>query len=132
MDLWDLCTELDDSSEGLTHEHMQVIAYEIASRLVELHEKRYIHRDIKPENILLSKSGQLLLTDVATTGLDSEKFDGKIGTRGFSAPDADKASEKGDHSSLDMWSLGAILVWMTGGVSFILFAGYDADRAKES
>jgi len=120
MDLWDLCMELDTSNEGLTFEHMKVIAYEIASRLAELHQRCYIHRDLKPDNILLSRSGQLVLTDLATTGLDTEVFDGKLGTRGFYAPELEKRTEKGEHSSLDMWSLGAILVWMAGGVSLFI------------
>ncbi|KAI9561450.1 hypothetical protein GHT06_012407 [Daphnia sinensis] len=41
----------------------QVVLYEIADGLDYIHSQKLVHRDIKPENILISKSGQMKLSD---------------------------------------------------------------------
>ncbi|KAI9561449.1 hypothetical protein GHT06_012406 [Daphnia sinensis] len=84
----------------------QVVLYEIADGLYYVHSQRLIHRDIKPENILISKSGQVKLSDFGLSKQistrDTCSMSGIKGTLLWMAPElqgnnaANKATPKCD------------------------------------
>ena len=44
---------LERSPDGLDHEHIRVIIFQLLKGLAYLHSMNIIHRDIKPENLLI-------------------------------------------------------------------------------
>ena len=56
---------LNDAIKNKTFSKVQRVCsiYEIASGMKLLHLNRIIHRNIKPSNILISKNGQIKISD---------------------------------------------------------------------
>lgn len=77
----------------LTWEVMLSIVNQVADALDFAHRHGVIHRDIKPENILLSKSGNVTLSDFGvvkamfSTNLTRTLSGGILGTPGFMVPE---------------------------------------------
>lgn len=46
---------LEKSPDGLDHELIKIIIYQLVKGLAYLHSLSIIHRDIKPENLLISE-----------------------------------------------------------------------------
>lgn len=83
-----------------------------------LHGKNICHRDIKPENILLSKTGNLKLTDFGCATIFNYKGVGRrlssvVGSIPYAAPEIYLQSYDGP--SADIWSLGIVLFIMSTG-----------------
>ncbi|GMH67511.1 hypothetical protein TrLO_g1651 [Triparma laevis f. longispina] len=80
-----------------------------------LHKKNIVHRDLKPENVLLSETGNVLLTDF---GLASEYNSSTplltvCGTNEYMAPEM--LGRKGYERGVDWWSLGVLVFEMCSG-----------------
>ncbi|HEY8346914.1 MAG TPA: Stk1 family PASTA domain-containing Ser/Thr kinase [Symbiobacteriaceae bacterium] len=97
------------------------IAIQILSALAHAHAQRIVHRDIKPHNILISKSGQVKVTDFgiarATTS-DTVTHTGSIlGSAHYFSPEQADGQPTGECS--DIYSVGVVLYEMvTGTVPF--------------
>jgi len=94
---------------------------EIAQALDFAHQQGIIHRDIKPSNVIISKSGQALLTDfgLARMADQSSTLTGSMlmGTPAFISPEQGRGQEL-DHRS-DQYAFGILLFQiLTGQLPF--------------
>jgi len=101
-----------------------LIAHGVASALEHAHFRKVIHRDIKPANILISRTGEVKLTDFGIakdlTIDDLTKTGLVIGTPAYLAPEQ-VTGGRPDHRT-DLYALGVVM--------FQCLAGEKPFRAK--
>ena len=105
-DLWGLVGKpiYDPNDERV----VRTIFIDIATAVLEVHDRNIAHLDIKPTNILLDSNGHALLADfdIAAIGnLEQITFD--WGTPGYKAPEVDQVPYDG--KAADVFSLGVTL-----------------------
>jgi serine/threonine-protein kinase len=87
---------------------------QICESLQVAHDAGIIHRDIKPHNILLTRTGEIRVTDFGIAQVQTEDGDGMtrtgavMGTWGFMAPEQ-KTNAKQVDVRADVYSIGATL-----------------------
>jgi len=93
------------------------VGIEIGRALAHAHSLNIKHRDIKPDNIMISRTGDIKLTDL---GLAKEELDSSvtqagmtIGTPHYMSPEQARGMELDDRS--DMYSLGATIYHLLTG-----------------
>ncbi len=89
---------------------------QLLDQVLQMHDADFIHRDLTAKNILVTRSGEVYLSDFELT-FDLEKeemipFDS--GTFGYMSPQQIKAQEP--ECSDDIYSLGALLYYMISRV----------------
>ncbi|KAK6203346.1 kinase-like domain-containing protein [Scheffersomyces amazonensis] len=87
---------------------ISIILKEILIALDYLHHQGKIHRDLKSQNILLSKQGEVKLTDFGVSAQLSSSFSRRnttVGTPYWMAPEVINNSD-GHSFKADIWSLG--------------------------
>lgn len=105
-----------------------VYALQLLEGLAYLHESGIVHRDIKPENILLNHNGVIKYVDfgaakvIARQGKTMVAADpnGKAnksmtGTPMYMSPEVIKGENPGRAGSVDVWSLGCVILEMATG-----------------
>lgn len=88
---------------------ISVIIKEILIALEYLHNQGKIHRDLKSQNILLSKQGDVKLTDFGVSTQLSSNFlrrNTTVGTPYWMAPEVILNNNGGHSFKADIWSLG--------------------------
>src|SRR5438477_528346 len=117
------------------HDALEV-AVQVASALAAAHKTGVVHRDIKPENIMIRPDGYVKVLDFGLAKLTEQKLASDkqdltvidtqhthagllVGTPRYMSPEQMRG-EKADARS-DIWSLGAVIYEMVGGVP--AFAG---------
>ena len=120
MSLWDLEEVLRKESgpRGLDIAVIQIFAKGMALLLNGLHATGQVHRDVKPGNVLIKANGEMVLADFGSICVVGDMCDdSQFGTPGFTAPFAKQPNtEEKSEVYQDLWSLGATLLWMAGGV----------------
>ncbi len=92
------------------------IGKKICNILSEIHKKGWTHRDLKPSNILLTKNGDVYLTDLgfAKSEKTTEQNSSITGTPNYMAPEL-FLQEPCDFKKVDIYALGVTL--------YVLFTG---------
>lgn len=108
--------DLIKKNRYLSNEVALMIFHEICKALKYAHDKGVIHRDIKPENILISRRGEVKLTDFGIATSDTEQNECltrnmTLGTPAYMSPEQIENSSKVDNRS-DIYSLGVLLYKM--------------------
>ncbi|TDZ22030.1 MAP kinase kinase kinase wis4 [Colletotrichum orbiculare MAFF 240422] len=105
-----------------------VYALQLLEGLAYLHESGFAHRDIKPENILLdhngiikyvdfgaakviARQGKTLVQDITATKPNKSM----TGTPMYMSPEVIKGENPGRAGSVDVWSLGCVILEMATG-----------------
>jgi serine/threonine protein kinase len=95
-----------------TVEKVMRIMSQTVNALVYIHQMRVQHRDIKPENILLSKGGNVKLTDFGlakmSTSSAASMAGTKVGTFNYFSPE--KMHGAPYDGKDDVWALGVVFV----------------------
>ncbi|MBQ8412870.1 MAG: Stk1 family PASTA domain-containing Ser/Thr kinase [Lachnospiraceae bacterium] len=94
-------------------------ALQIASGLEAAHESHIIHRDIKPQNIIVSKTGNIKVTDfgIAKAATSNTLTSGAMGSVHYISPEQARGGYSDERS--DIYSLGITMYEMvTGRVPF--------------
>jgi serine/threonine protein kinase len=92
-------------------EERKALLIQVASALDYLHSKKIVHRDLKPENVLISDSGDAVLSDFGLSKTMKTKYVGAInsmaGTLWYTAPEV-LLSQPSDFSA-DVYSFGIMM-----------------------
>lgn len=113
-------SELIEKKRYIPNDIAVLIFTEICKALKYAHDQDVIHRDIKPDNVLISKDGEVKLTDfgIATSKDDDE--DGltsagmTLGTPAYMSPEQIADSRNVDKRA-DIYSMGVLLYKMVTG-----------------
>ena len=91
------------------------ILEQVCSGLQAIHEANIIHRDIKPENILITKNGQVKISDFGTARVGStiSRKGGISGTVAYLSPEYVRDGVLDSRS--DLYSLGIVAFEMIAG-----------------
>ncbi len=100
----------------------QIVSYvqQVANALDYAHAHKLIHRDVKPENMLISKQGEILLSDFGIVTLahaaSSINTEAALGTLAYMAPEQiqGKPCKESDQYALAV----TVYCWLTGKLPF--------------
>eukprot|EP00271_Cylindrocystis_brebissonii_P006342 TRINITY_DN1907_c0_g2_i1.p1 TRINITY_DN1907_c0_g2~~TRINITY_DN1907_c0_g2_i1.p1 ORF type:complete len:360 (+),score=75.78 TRINITY_DN1907_c0_g2_i1:435-1514(+) len=88
---------------------LAVVARQAFQGLQSLHNDHIIHRDIKPSNIMISRNGQVKITDFGVSTVLTSTLDvGKtyLGTYMYMSPERISGAGEGYKYNSDTWSMG--------------------------
>lgn len=102
---------------GLDPQVAHMVFVQLLDAVKYLHSRGICHRDIKPDNILISKDGNIKLSDFGQSTLfhyrDYRRLRSYAGTPEFMAPEVVKGDYDGPLA--DVWSMGVSLLNMLTG-----------------
>ncbi len=94
------------------------LGVQLAEALHYAHQKGVVHRDLKPSNLMITKDGQLKLTDFGIAkDLDATALTGTgrtLGTAAYMAPEQIRGTPSVSHKT-DLYAFGVVLYQMLTG-----------------
>jgi serine/threonine protein kinase len=116
LDLRQLCRDDTQSQRTLNDAQACYVMIGVLNALEYLRKKNIVHRDVSPDNILISREGEVKLTDfgiASVVGNDPKEPFGKLG---YIAPE--QARNQACTPSADMFALGAVFQELLEGRPF--------------
>jgi len=99
-------------------ERVRFYSAQILASLEYLHSNGIIYRDLKPENLLISNSGNIIMTDFGLSKVLDDESGGKTetfcGTPEYLAPEILEGKSYG--TGVDWWSFGTLVYEMLSGL----------------
>ncbi len=104
-------------SSGISVNDACRLICKVASGIQSAHNSGVIHRDLKPSNIMMTSSGDPIVTDfgIAHTTINDTRLSSSYGTRGslaFMSPEQYHGGPEAVMPSVDTYALGGILYWL--------------------
>ncbi|KAI8994759.1 kinase-like domain-containing protein [Pilobolus umbonatus] len=85
------------------------VAESVCKGVIYLHSQKLIHRDIKPSNILMTRKGEIKLSDLGVSGeLVNSMAETFTGSKYYMSPERIKGENYSVRS--DIWSLGLTII----------------------
>ncbi|KAF9811956.1 hypothetical protein SFRURICE_021313 [Spodoptera frugiperda] len=114
----DIVRKLKATDRKMSEEHIAYILKYTIKALVYLHENKVIHRNVRCSNILITKDGEVKLTDFGLScklkgTLDTSQTN--IGSPSWMAPEVVTCGEEGYGNRIDVWALGITAIEMADG-----------------
>lgn len=99
----------------LTEKNIAYFIKNVLEALIVVHDANLIHRDIKSDNVLVSRNGDVKITDFGYTAPNSEDLKNNVicGTPYWMAPELIKGEHYG--KEVDIWSLGILCLELAEG-----------------
>ncbi|CAG8548143.1 12659_t:CDS:2, partial [Dentiscutata heterogama] len=119
----DLKRYIHSSKEGLEHNKIMKLMYQLLDGSTFLHKRRIFHRDLKPQNLLIDKEENLKLADFGlarAVGIPLRPYTHEVITLWYRAPELMLGSPTYSFA-VDMWSIGCIFAEMVN--KKVLFKG---------
>ncbi|MCC8014156.1 MAG: Stk1 family PASTA domain-containing Ser/Thr kinase [Eubacterium sp.] len=107
--------ELILKNAPFTNEETLGVSMQIASALEAAHKKDIVHRDIKPQNIMVTREGNIKVTDfgIAKAATSSTLTADQMGSAHYFSPEQARGGFVDDKS--DIYSLGIVMFEMLTG-----------------
>ncbi|XP_041979804.1 neither inactivation nor afterpotential protein C isoform X2 [Aricia agestis] len=114
----DMVRKLKAMDRKMSEEHIAYILKYTIKAVVYLHDNSILHRNIRCSNILISKEGEVKLTDFSLScklnGPD-DKAKLSIGSPSWMAPEMITIGEEGYGNRSDVWAIGISTIEMVDG-----------------
>ncbi|KAJ3353506.1 Cyclin-dependent kinase 20 [Allomyces javanicus] len=111
----DLADLLKSARAPLPDPHVKTWSHMLLSGVAHLHEHSILHRDLKPANLLITRAGQLKITDFgqarlfdASVSPTSYPMSHQVATRWYRAPEL-LYGARYYTEAVDLWAVGAII-----------------------
>ncbi|CAB3231368.1 unnamed protein product [Arctia plantaginis] len=116
----EIVRKLKAADRKMSEEHIAYILKYTIKALVYLHENKVIHRNIRCSNILITKDGEVKLSDFGLSCKLKDTLDKGttiIGSPSWMAPEVVTCGDGGYDNRIDVWALGITTIELGDGIA---------------